>query len=168
MNIIKHFVMALLLVNVVYSYQVTAQTVSSIAKYSEEKGSSKGGYSASYELILNKSDISFGGLQFKINLPDSVKGVNMNACLAGVPESHIGAFTSCDYLPKFNEIRVVMTDLGMNREIPNGLLGVIDLMSTKRLKSNDIHISQLQALDVNGKSIISDDAKKYVAFKPIK
>lgn len=120
------------------------------------------------EIVLAEGSIDFGGLQFQIHYDERIRGVQVESCLAGIPETHVGAFTSCDVLPDRNEIRVVITDLGKNRRIPAGLLGVIQLSATGPVPADAIAIKGFQSLDTKGESMIRPDGSEFIRLRQIR
>jgi hypothetical protein len=135
-----------------------------------EKGSFLPDESGSLDLEIELADneVAFGGLQFQVHYDERITGVVVDSCLAGIPETHVGAFTSCDVLPDRNEIRVVITDLGKNRLIPAGLLGVITLKANGPVPADAIAVRGFQALDTEGESMIRAEGGEYIRLRQIR
>lgn len=79
--------------------------------------------SISYQI---QGDWEISGLQFDVNYDPSTHLPSLDRCLAGLPDSHKGAFATCKALPEKSMVRVVVMDLGRNRLLPSGsVLGTI-------------------------------------------
>lgn len=133
-----------------------------------ERGEKRKGRPLDFAIMLEDDQTKFGGLQFQIHYDEGIEAVSVNSCLGGIPETHIGAFTSCDVLADRNEVRVVITDLGKNRLIPPGLLGVIRLQADGRdLSPGDVSVKEFQALDTKGNSILRPNGGKFIQIRQI-
>jgi len=123
-----------------------------------DKLSERNGFSSKamdLEIVLADEKTNYGGLQFTIKYDPSIGAVDVGSCLAGVPESHLGAFTACTVLEDRNEIRVAITDIGKNRLIPAGLLGVIGISASKPVSASSFRITTFEALDTEGSTVRS-------------
>jgi len=79
--------------------------------------------SISYQL---QGEWEVSGLQFDVNYDPKTHTPLLDQCLAGLPESHKGAFATCKALPEKSMVRVVVMDLGRNRILPSdSILGTI-------------------------------------------
>ena len=105
------------------------------------------------EIILADSQVAYGGLQFTIHYDGKIGNINVDSCLAGIPETHQGSFTACTVLQDRNQIRVAITDIGKNRAIPAGLLGVIGLRASAPFSSSAVRVGGFEALDTSGDSV---------------
>jgi len=100
---------------------------------SQGKSSGNTGISISYQL---RGEWEISGLQFDVNYNPETYIPSLERCLAGLPESHKGAFATCKALPEKSMVRVVVMDLGRNRLLPsNSVLGTIEFSRTKTRKS---------------------------------
>jgi len=149
-------------VKVMAACLVLSFTAAALAQQANEIGASSGAsesrdapperasQSMDLEIVLADSQIAYGGLQFTIHYDGRIGDVDVDSCLAGIPETHQGAFTACTVLADRNQIRVAITDIGKNRPIPAGLLGVIGLSASAPITSSALRVQGFQALDTSG------------------
>ena len=123
--------------------------------------------SVDLEVLLMDSDQVYGGLQFRFKYDNRIEHVSVDSCLGGVPDTHMGSFTACTVLPEKNEIRVTISDLGKNREIPAGLLGIISVDSSGPISEADFEFLGFEALDVSGNLVASGNGADIIQLKPV-
>lgn len=127
--------------------EISANTRASASKAAPAERASS---SMDLEIVLADSQVAYGGLQFTIQYDGRIGDVDVDSCLAGIPETHQGAFTACTVLQDRNQIRVSIADLGKNRVIPAGLLGVIGLSASAPISASAARLGGFEALDTSG------------------
>jgi len=99
---------------------------------------------------LAVEDVS--GVQFELHYPQGVSVGNLSSCLDGIPDSHMKSFTTCKNFPEKNILLVVISDIGMSRQLAPGILGFAEF-DASRARDGGYRIENLVALDTNGEKI---------------
>lgn len=103
-------------------------------------------------VAFNLATDNVSGIQFELHYPDGVSVGNLSSCLDGIPESHMKSFTTCKNFPEKNVLLVVISDIGMSRELAPGLLGFAEF-DQGGFKGGDFRIENVVALDTKGEKI---------------
>lgn len=117
-------------------------------------------------LKLKDTDVDFGGVQFQLVFDPSVHNLSSGSCLDGVPDSHKGQFTTCNVIPEKGIVQLLISDIGENRLLPPGLLGVMEFNSKGNSKTG-FEVKDFQALDTEGNSIMEMNASKFIDIEVI-
>ena len=113
---------------------------------------SKERLSDSSAVFLNLKGENVSGVQFVLHYPKGARIAGLQDCLVGVPESHMGSFTTCKDFPDKNRMLVVISDIGRSGLLPSGMLGAARFESGS-LKSGDFQLTDVVALDTDGQEI---------------
>lgn len=100
--------------------------------------------------LIEVGQTGLSGVQFELRYDKGVRVSSTENCLAGIPDSHKGAFTTCNHFPDRNTILVIVSDIGNSREL-NGPIGWIEFDS--KAGNGGFDISEVVALDTGGKSV---------------
>lgn len=109
-------------------------------------------------LSFNLVEREVSGIQFEVRYPDGMRVLDLGACLDGVPESHRKTFTTCKNFPEKNTLLVVISDIGMSRELPAGLLGFAGIAGAVK-NPGALELANVVALDTQGNKMKGDTAK---------
>jgi len=103
-------------------------------------------------VAFNLAMDNVSGVQFELHYPDGASIGNLSSCLDGIPDSHMKSFTTCKNFPDRNILLVVISDIGMSRQLATGVLGFAEF-DTGGLAAGDFRIENLLALDTNGDKV---------------
>ena len=159
MNLISKF---LVISIAIFSTATFAQTESVVDRdYSQiARGGSqlaRGGNVAMLE--INQKDIS--GIQFEFRYDKNVSVSSIENCLAGIPETHKGSFTTCKHFPEKNTILVVVSDIGGSRAL-TGPIGWIEFKGGSKGSTSPFQLAEIVALDTSGATL--SDASNSIRF----
>lgn len=108
-------------------------------------------------LTINLADLkNASGVQFQINFSDKVSISDAQSCLDGVPNTHMGAFTTCKVHADKKTILVMVSDIGKTRQLNSEILGFIEYASKGKVTAKDFTVSNLVMMDINGKRIANN------------
>ncbi len=110
-------------------------------------------------LEINQQNIS--GIQFEFRYDETVQVSSVENCLAGIPETHKGSFTTCKHFPDKNTVLVVVSDIGESRSL-TGPIGWIEFQGASRTSESPFRLSQIVALDTNGQTL--SDSSNSISF----
>ena len=108
-------------------------------------------------LSFNLLERDVSGIQFEVRYPNGMRIMDLGACLDGVPESHQKTFTTCKNFPEKNTLLVVISDIGMSRELTPGLLGFANIGGASN-NFGALEVANVVALDTQGNKIKGDAA----------
>ena len=103
-------------------------------------------------VAFNLAMDNVSGVQFELHYPQGASIDNLSSCLDGIPDSHKKSFTTCKNFPEKNVLLVVISDIGMSRQLAPGILGFAEFDSGLASDS-DFRIENVVALDTNGDKI---------------
>lgn len=101
---------------------------------------------------FNLAETGVSGLQFELHYPEGASIGNLSSCLDGIPETHMKSFTTCKDFPDKNVLLVVISDIGMSRQLAPGMFGFAEF-DAGNFDSGDFRIQNVVALDTDGEKI---------------
>lgn len=101
---------------------------------------------------FNLAQTGVSGLQFELHYPEGASIGNLSSCLDGIPETHMKSFTTCKDFPDKNVLLVVISDIGMSRQLAPGMFGFAEF-NAGNFDSGDFRIQNVVALDTDGEKI---------------
>lgn len=101
---------------------------------------------------FNLAATGVSGLQFELHYPEGASIGNLSSCLDGIPETHMKSFTTCKDFPDKNVLLVVISDIGMSRQLAPGMFGFAEF-DAGNFDSGDFRIQNVVALDTDGEKI---------------
>lgn len=103
-------------------------------------------------VAFNLAMDSVSGVQFELHYPAGASIGNLSSCLEGIPETHMKSFTTCKNFPDKNILLVVISDIGMSRQLATGILGFAEF-DAGGANAGDFRIENVVALDTAGEKI---------------
>jgi opacity protein-like surface antigen len=113
---------------------------------------SKSGARLTVQYGFDGRDNLTGG-QFRIHYDKRLMSVaDLSDCLSGLPQSHRGAFSVCNDVPKKGFVQFVVFDLGRNTPIGNETLGSVTFSVNRRglLKESAVTVEDIRLAGPDG------------------
>lgn len=101
---------------------------------------------------FNLARENVSGVQFELHYPEGASVGNLSSCLDGIPETHMKSFTTCKDFPERNILLVVISDIGMSRQISPGIFGFAEF-TAGNFEGGNFRIQNVVALDTDGEKM---------------